>query len=295
MTNHDTSTPPYADEVATGPLALTVFRARAGDHNDLGMPGAEAIGQELAQRLGTEANVIGEPEPALNLGWERELTAARPALTAMAAAYEQLFREGLAPVTALSRCVVSLATLPVVARHRPDACVVWFDSHADLNTPGNTTSGYLGGLALSGPVGLWDSGFGSGLALSDIVLGGARDLDPPERKLVDEGQVALAAPGENLLADLRAAVAGRPVYFHLDCDVLEPGIVPTDYVVPGGLTLHDLHAVSSVLAESEVIGIEIGEFQATWHPGGEPVTPGPLLDALHPLIEDLRTSARTPS
>ncbi|WP_275477567.1 arginase family protein [Aureimonas ureilytica] len=42
-----------------------------------------------------------------------------------------------------SRCAVSIATLPVVAKHHPDACVVWFDTHADLNTPESTTSGYL--------------------------------------------------------------------------------------------------------------------------------------------------------
>ncbi|WP_444847916.1 arginase family protein [Duganella caerulea] len=49
-------------------------------------------------------------------------------------------------MTASSRCAASLATLPVVARHRPDACVVWFDAHADLNTPSTTDSGYLGGM-----------------------------------------------------------------------------------------------------------------------------------------------------
>jgi arginase family enzyme len=53
-------------------------------------------------------------------------------------------------------------TLPVMARYHPDALVVWFDAHGDLNTPESTTTDYLGGLALSGPVGMWESGLGSG-------------------------------------------------------------------------------------------------------------------------------------
>lgn len=41
---------------------------------------------------------------------------------------------GVVPVTALTRCAVALATLPLIASHHPDAVVVWFDAHADINT-----------------------------------------------------------------------------------------------------------------------------------------------------------------
>lgn len=264
--------------------AVIVFRGRAGDHNDLAMAGAEAIGHHLAARLNVTATLVGKPEPALDVNWAAELAAATPTLHAMADAYETVFANNQVPVSAISRCATALATLPVVARHRPDACIVWFDAHADLNTPANTTTGYLGGLALSGPTGLWNTGFGAGLALANVVLCGVRDLDPVEQHLIDDRFVAAAHIGDNLLTDLRSAVAGRPIYVHIDCDVLEPGIVPTDYVVPGGLSLTDLHHISVTLAENEVIGLEIAEFQATWTPGGQAVSPGPLLDALHPLM-----------
>ncbi|MGW3469909.1 arginase family protein [Saccharopolyspora sp. NPDC000995] len=33
------------------------------------------------------------------------------------------------------RCAVALAALPRIAAHRPDAAVVWFDAHTDINTP----------------------------------------------------------------------------------------------------------------------------------------------------------------
>jgi arginase family enzyme len=203
----------------------------------------------------------------------------------MAAKFDSILAFGQLPLTASSRCAVSLSTLPMVARHRPDACVVWFDAHADLNTPDNTTSGYLGGLALSGPAGLWDSGLGGGLKLSNIILVGQRDLDPPEQALVDSGQVRLIPPYPNLAVELREAISGRPVYVHLDCDVLDAGIVPTDYRHENGLQLKELLVACTVLAAGEVIGFEIAEFENAWQEGGSPVSPAGLLDAVQPLID----------
>ena len=46
---------------------------------------------------------------------------------------------------------------------------------------------------------------------------------------------------------------------HIDCEVLELGAVLTDYLVPGGLGLADLRQAAEVIAESEIVGIEIGE------------------------------------
>ncbi|MDA3629613.1 arginase family protein [Saccharopolyspora sp. WRP15-2] len=260
--------------------ALTHFAGRAGDHNDRAMTGSRVVAAGLAARFGAEPAVIGEPRPALSVGWAEELAAALPEMQAMSRRYEQLLADGGVPVTALSRCSVALATLPRIAAHRPDAVVVWFDAHADLNTPQTSPSGYLGGLALSGPLGLWDSGLGSGLRPENAVLVGARDIDPPEQRLLDRGEIGLVRVGDGLPAELRRAIAGRPVYVHLDCDVLEPGIVPTDYNVPGGLSLAELHRSAEVLAESEVVGVEIGEFESD----SEASTATPIIDALEPIL-----------
>ena len=180
----------------------------------------------------------------------------------------------------MGRCAVALATLPVVAAHRPDAVVVWFDAHADVNTPESTTSDYLGGLALSGPLGLWDSGLGSGLAADKAILVGVRDVDPPERGTIDSSGLTEVLPGPDLARRVASAVKGRPVYVHIDCDVLEPGTVPTEYRVPGGLTLAELGEVAEALAEGEVVGLEIGEFESDT--GDEDFVS--LLDALAPLL-----------
>lgn len=269
--------------------ALIHYAGRAGDHNDLAMIGSRELAAELAVRLGTSPTRVGAPEPALSVGWSEELEAARPTLEAMAAQLDGVLRAGQVPVSASSRCAVALATLPVVAAHRPDAVVVWFDAHADLNTPRTTTTGYLGGLAYSAPLGLWDSGLGAGVAADRAVLVGARDIDPPEQEILDAGVVAWVRTGAAMPEELRVAVAGRPVYVHIDCDVLDPGIVPTDYHVPRGMTLADLHAAAQVLAESEVVGLEIGELETTPE-GSTTVHVSRLLDALEPLLDTVRAS-----
>jgi arginase family enzyme len=205
----------------------------------------------------------------------------------MAARLDSLLDRRLAPLSVLSRCAVSLSTLPVLMRRRPDACVVWIDAHGDLNTPETSASGYLGGMALAGPAGLWDSGLGNGLPLASIILVGARDLDPPEQALVDAGRLMLVPPKGGHLSELHSLIGGRPVYLHLDCDVLEPGIVPTDYQAPGGFTLAELHALCQVLAVGEVVGLEIAEFENAWTKDSAAVSPDALLDALAPVIARL--------
>lgn len=269
------------------PIALTCFQGRAGDHNDLAIPGARSIASHLARTLALDALVIGSPEPALNADWSVELAAAMPTLERMRDRFDQLYAEGSVSLAATSRCAVSLATLPAVAKHHRQAVVVWFDSHGDLNTPEASSTGYLGGLALAGPLGLWQSGLGDGLSFGNVVLVGQRDLDPFEMDLIHEHRIPHIRPGADLAQRLADAVADRPVYMHLDCDVLNPGIVPTDYRHEHGLSLEDLRMACAVLARNRVVGLEIAEFQNVWSEGGEPVSPQPLIAALAPLLEGL--------
>ncbi len=174
------------------------------------MRGAPLLAAALADRIGVEAVTIGAPEPTLAAAWDVELAAARPAPPEMAARVDMVLADGGVPVSAIGVCSVALATVPVVARHRPDAVVVWFDAHADLNTPTTSTTGFLGGTALAGPLGLWDSGLGSGLAQDHVVLVGSRDLDPPEHELIGSGRVALVrSPTTSPNAALPSSPAGR--------------------------------------------------------------------------------------
>ncbi|MGY1856925.1 arginase family protein [Modestobacter sp. SYSU DS0290] len=260
-------------------VSLTVYRGPAGDHNDRAGQAVVDVGAALARRLGSDGVIVGEPAPARPAWWDVELDRARATLQAMAARIDEVMTGGQVPVTAMTRCAVALATQPVVVRHRPDTVVVWLDAHGDINTPGDTRTGFLGGMALSGPLGWWDSGLGAGVPADHAVLVGARDLDDAETAHVQAGRIALVPPGPGLGERLARVIAGRPVYLHIDCDVHEPGVVATDYAVPGGFTLDDLHTCATVVARSEVVGVEVAEFEG---PGS--ATADDLVDALAPAL-----------
>jgi arginase len=268
-------------------VSLTAFQGRAGDHNNLAIPGALSIAKEISRIFHLDYTTIGSAEPALNIDWRTELDHAMPALRSMSARFDDIYSEGSFSLAATSRCAVSLATLPVIARYHPDACVVWLDSHGDLNTPDASPTGYLGGLALAGPLGLWTSGLGNGLPVANLVLVGQRDLDQFEIDLIKSHCIPHIVAGEDLADQLATAIGKRHVYVHLDCDVLNPGIVPTDYRHEKGLQLDDLNKVAKVIARNEVVGLEIAEFENSWNEGGPAVSPVPLIDALRPLINKL--------
>lgn len=273
------------------PLSITAFQGRAGDRNNLGIPGALALAASLARELKQPLLSVGQPVSALNADWKTELEAADADFRKLATHLSGQFEAGYRPITVLNRCAAAIATIPCVMARHPDTCIVWFDAHADLNTPKSSASGYLGGLALSASAGLWDSGFGNNLPLTGIVLVGSRDLDPFEQQLVSSGKVRLVpVDSPNLAKALLEAVAGRPVYVHLDCDVLQPGIVPTDFLVPGGLSLQSLGLACSALAELDLVGLEIAEFQYSWSGSLEPASPVALIQAMQPLLTAIARS-----
>jgi arginase len=264
--------------------SLIVYRGRAGDRNPRGTAGAQLLGTALAKRFGLPTTFVCTPQtPLSSTMWDEQLSAARADLYAFADTLRTQLMRGSRCITAMGRCAAGLATIPVVVRHHPDACVVWFDAHGDSNLPSSNSVPYLGGMVITGAAGLWDSGLGGGLNMANVVLVGARDLDPHEKQLIGSGVLKLVENGPKLVERLGAAVGKRDVYVHLDCDVLEPGIVPLEYEVPGGLSLDDLRACMTMLAQNKVVGLEISEFEATWR-DGRMATTDKLLDALAPLL-----------
>lgn len=113
------------------------------------MAGAAVLSKVVAQRLGVQAEQIGQAQPPLGGDYKAELAAAVPDLQKLAAATEAKLSSGIMPITALNRCTASLATLPAVAQYHPDVKLVWLDAHADCNTPATSTSGYLGGMVVN--------------------------------------------------------------------------------------------------------------------------------------------------
>lgn len=253
---------------------LIVYRGCAGDRNVRALVGAQLVGNALSGKLNVTPTYVGTPHDPQRLPWDRELAIARGDLRTLASVFDQVMAKNHTVITTMGRCAAGLATIPVIAKRRPDACIIWLDAHGERAAQDSRPQPNLGGMVLTGAAGMWDSGLGSGLSLSNVVLVGARDLEPHEQKLVDDGRLNHVNVGAELPARLRAAIARRPVYVHIDCDVSEDAI---------GLPLETVRSIAEVVAEHEVIGVEIAEFESEWSED-HPASAKPLLDALTPLF-----------
>jgi arginase len=114
--------------------------------------------------------------------------------------------------------------------------VLWLDAHGDLNTPETSPSGNEWGMPLRM---LLDRGT---VATADVVLWGARNLDPPEEELIAEAGI-----GDDPDVLLSRADA---VYVALDCDVLDPGELAVFMPEPGGPSLDEVERLLAGVRES---------------------------------------------
>jgi arginase len=239
--------------------AVIALLCRTSDRDARGAQGAEALAFELAARLGGEARMIGSPEEPRETRWNDDLRDSRGCLLEAGGQLEDAMTGGRYPILTASDCSICLTTLPTLARLRPDAWVLWLDAHADFNSPETTPSGFLGGMCLAAACGVWDSGLGAGMDPARVVMCGVRDVDPGERVLLETKGVGLAeSPSQ--LADL---LDGRPVFVHLDLDVVDPTILPARFPAPGGLSDGGLRTLLAEVAEAvDLIGAEITAFLA---------------------------------
>lgn len=278
-------------------MEIVIYAGNAGDRNERGMRGSVELGTAIAERYGLPARIVGEAVPPVSGGWAKQLQAATPNLQLLSREVAGLLeRDGGGMVLTMGRCAASIATLPPIALHHPHVAIVWFDAHGDCNAPGDgdaAAMNYLGGMVLTGAAGEWDTGLGQGLDLANMILVGARDLDPPEQARIDSGQIALLRAGEGLAARLKDVLRGRRVYVHLDCDVLNEGLLATEYQVSGGLEWTELREAFEMLALHRPVGLEITEYEASW-PNGAPNDHSQLLFAIHPVLAALQKAECAP-
>jgi arginase len=182
-------------------------------------------------------------------------------------------RAGYFPVVVGGDCMSSLGVVAGLQAEKRPLGVLWFDAHGDFNTPQTTPSGFLGGMPLAMLVGrgeqslAQEAGVTQPVPEADVVLAGARDLDPLEREALEDSAVTHLLDTEKVLSHPLPDV---PLYLHLDVDVLDPGeIRAVDYPAPGGISLETLaRALSHVVATSEVAALNLACLNAAKDPEG---------------------------
>lgn len=192
---------------------------------------------------------------------------------------------GTCPVIACGDCCTALGVVAGLQAAGRSVGIVWFDAHGDLQTPETTASGYLGGMPLRLLTGYRPELIAGRLGLrpvpeQDVLLVGARDLDPPE-----VSYLATAAIKQREVASLVTAdLPDMPLYVHVDLDVLDPGETPgLRYPAPGGPTAEQLAtALRALMATGRVAAVGVG---CTWYAGHAAAAHlGPLLaEALAPV------------
>jgi arginase len=198
--------------------------------------------------------------------WERLAELQEAVATKVAA---ELAADGV-PVVVSGCCTTALGTVAGMQRAGEDPAVIWFDAHADLQTPQTSASGYPGGMPLRQLIGGADRTSAERLGLravreDDVVLVDARSLDPAESEFLATSAIRHVQVGD--IAGLR--LPRGPYYLHVDFDVLEPTDVPgVRFPVPGGPTADELwSALEVVLATGEVAAVGLA---CTWRRNRKP-------------------------
>lgn len=162
--------------------------------------------------------------------------------------------QGRFPLILSGNCNTSVGTITGLAPQ--ELGIIWFDGHADFNTPETTTSGSLDGMGLAmGTGGCWKKmtqtipGFRP-IPEANVVLVGSRDIGQEELERLRRSDVTLVEVDVARQKGMREALGSaldalhtrvRKVYVHLDLDVLDPEIAPAnEFAPPNGLRPEEL-------------------------------------------------------
>ena len=164
----------------------------------------------------------------------------------------EILRDGKLPFMIGGEHLVTLGSVRAAAKKYPDLCIVHFDAHADLRQD------YLG-VELSHACVLrrcWE------LVGDDRIFQfGIRSGDREEFLWAEKGHVNMHPFDLKGLSRAVDRISGKPVYFTLDLDVLDPSVFPgTGTPEAGGVTfLELLQAVLLVCGKCRVIACDENE------------------------------------
>lgn len=154
------------------------------------------------------------------------------------------------------------------ARERGEAVgVLWFDAHADMNTPETSPSGNIHGMPLAISLGMGDpalvelGGWSPKVEPEKAVLIGARQVDRKERPLVREAGIRVFTMRDidemgivPVLEEALAIVTEGTVGFHVswDMDFLDPSFAPgVGTPVKGGVNYREGHLALEIVSDTD--------------------------------------------
>ncbi len=207
------------------------------------------------------------PEEHDKLKYVDEISAACEQL---AAQVEQILTSGSLPIVLGGDHSIAIGSFAGVSsyfrKQQQSIGLIWFDAHADMNTPESTPSGNIHGMPLAALMGVGTpaltnvAGFSPKLDPKLCAHVGARDIDAGERELIKKlgmrfftmreiDERGMNACMNEAIAIASKGSAGYAVTF--DVDVLDPGDAPgSGTLVRGGLTYREAHLGMEKIAEA---------------------------------------------
>ncbi|WP_047986599.1 arginase [Ornithinibacillus californiensis] len=164
---------------------------------------------------------------------------------------------------------IAIGSLAGISKHYENLGVIWYDAHGDLNTSDTSPSGNIHGMPLAVSLGLGHErltnlyNYAPKIKPENVVIIGARSLDPGERELIREkgirvytmheiDRMGMSAVMEEAISYLQERTDG--VHLSLDLDGLDPTEAPgVGTPVLGGMTYRESHLAMEMLADAEVI------------------------------------------
>lgn len=182
---------------------------------------------------------------------------------------DNIVRSGYFPLVLGGDHSIAIGTLAGVSQHYQNLGVIWYDAHGDLNTAETSPSGNTHGMPLAVSLGLGHplltkiSGYSPKVKAENVVIIGARSLDPGEKSLIkakgikvftmhEVDRLGMAKVIEETIAYLKYKTDG--VHLSLDLDSLDPHEAPgVGTPVMGGISYRESNLAMEMLSEAQMI------------------------------------------
>jgi arginase len=193
------------------------------------------------------------------------LATIREVCSRLAGTVAEVLRAGGFPLVLGGDHSIAIGTLEGIRRAGQEkAGLIWFDAHADINSPQSSPSGNVHGMPVY--YALEDGN----ITPERTVLIGLRDVDPGEREAIRLLGIRAFTMSDIDRTGMERVVAeavsiagadGRAIHVSFDMDAIDPSEAPgVGTPVQGGLTYREAHlALEEIAASRQLLSLEITE------------------------------------
>jgi arginase len=167
---------------------------------------------------------------------------------------------------------MAIATIADTMNKYPNAKVIYFDAHADLNTYESSKSKHYHGMPLSFITGIDDDRdkhfpfIKNKLPVENLLYIGSRCWDPFERDEIYKRNIKFIVPDDinqhfdQYLTKILEFAGNDPIHISFDVDSIDPSFIPsTGTPVANGLDLNKAKMILDKLNGGNVVKLDITE------------------------------------